>query len=379
MNSPRIFITGGHLTPAVAMIDLLLERGWQIYYIGRKYAQEEDSSISVEYHTIKRYKKKVKLLLITTGKLQRYFNLKSLLSLLKIPIGFLQSFYWIVKYHPDVVLSFGSYVALPVSLLAWFFKIPVVTHEQTRSTGLANRLLGKISVRICLTWADLYNSFLSDKAVVTGLPLRKQLLEIREDLPVKLNKPLIYVSGGSLGSHRINELLMPLIYRLSNNFSIIHQCGQTKKYHDYNRLIAVRQKLPPFLKDNYLPIPYIDANKLGWVYKNAMFVVGRAGANTVYELIVFSLPTIFIPLSWSSGNEQYLNAEIFVKNKCGISLNEDEINSEILYNQMLSFSKNLNTYKRNILKLKKLVTLRGAENVFDILKQEIDEKDKSLS
>ncbi len=382
MRKPKIFITGGHLTPAVAMIDLLLQKKWQIWYIGRLYPQEEDQSISVEYQTLKKYKNKVELLLITTGKLQRYLSLKSLISLLKIPIGFGQSFYWLIKYRPDIILSFGGYVALPVALNAWFLRIPVVTHEQTRSPGLANRLIAKLASKICLTWSETKNFFPNHKTVITGLPLRQKIWVEKDKLPVKLDKPLIYISGGSLGSHFLNKLFLPIIPKLLNYFSIIHQCGRTKKYNDYFKLLKIKNNLPPHLRDNYLPIPYVEVDYLGWLYQHTVFAVSRAGANTVYELTTLSIPAIFVPIPWSAGNEQFLNAEFLAKNKAALIIDQTKINSELLYQKIFDFAQNVDYYRNQVKKLQPLIIKDGVNRLFTILKEELNnfnEKNQSFN
>lgn len=377
MDKSKIFITGGHLTPAIAITDLLITKGWKIWYVGRKHAQEEDKSVSVEYQTIKSYKSKLEILLIRTGKLQRYLSLKSVLSLLKIPIGFLQSVYWLIKYQPSIVLSFGGYVAVPVTFAAWIFGIPVITHEQTQSPGIANKLIALIASKICLTWKNQQNFFPENKTILTGLPLRKEIWEVKKSLPISLNKPLIYISGGSLGSHTINQLLIPIIPRLIKDFSIIHQCGDTQKYNDYDKLFKLRSELPATFKKNYLPIKYINVDYLGWVYKKAAFCISRAGANTVYEFAVFSLPAIFIPIPWSSGNEQYQNAQLFVQNTCGIILDQNKINSEKLYQQIFLFNKNLDTYRRNVTKLKNLIFTTGSRNLLQVIEKVVNEENKN--
>ena len=138
----KIFITGGHFAPAKAVIDKL--SGWEIFYLGRKYAMEDEKTEALEFREIKN----AHYLVITTGRLQRKFFVnwsQSVKALLKIPWGFIQSFFYLLKYRPDVILSFGGYVALPVVINAWFLDIPVITHEQTKSLGLANKIIALLA------------------------------------------------------------------------------------------------------------------------------------------------------------------------------------------------------------------------------------------
>lgn len=367
MQRTKIFITGGHLTPALAVVDLLNERKWQIWFIGRKYAQEEDTSISVEYKTLINYTNKIKLLLITTGKIQRYFNFNTLLSLLKFPIGFVQCFYWFCKFQPEIVLSFGGYIAVPVCIVAKVFSVPIVIQEQTNVMGLANKIIAKIADKICLSWKVVKPSLPNHKIVITGTPLRKAIFTASKKFEIDLNKPLLYVTGGSLGSHAINELIKPIISSLLRDFSIIHQCGETQKYNDYEKLKSLRRDLPTHFQERYLPLTYIQATEIGWVYQNTYFVVGRSGANTVYELAALGIPAIFIPLPFSAGNEQSENARIYQQYNAGIIVEQKNLSSTFLYNEIIRFKSNIQIYRNNAQRLKKEITLKGASNLVKVL------------
>lgn len=149
----KIVITGGHLTPALAVMEKLREQGWQIVFFGRQHALEGDSSVSVEYQTIT--KLGISFISLTAGRLQRSFTRYTVFSFLKIPIGFIQSFYYLIKFKPTVILSFGGYVALPVALAGWMLKIPIVTHEQSVVPGLANKIIFKFAKKsMCFVGKD---------------------------------------------------------------------------------------------------------------------------------------------------------------------------------------------------------------------------------
>ncbi|MCL5970789.1 MAG: glycosyltransferase, partial [Patescibacteria group bacterium] len=298
---PKIFITGGHLTPAKAMIDIFMKKNWKIWYIGRKFAQEEDKSLSVEYNTIKSLAPSVKLLVIYTGKMQRYLSIKSFLSFFKIPFGFLQSLYWVIKYRPDIILSFGGYVSIPLCIAGRIFGIPIITHEQTRAMGLSNKFLNLISNKVCVSWKDLVDRRTFGKIIYTGLPLRMSIFKAEKNLAILINKPLLYLTGGSLGSHSINNAFAPIISSLLTDFAIIHQCGETQKYSDYEKFIELKKNLQEEVRKRYLPIYYIQEKNLGWVYQRTAFTIGRSGANTVYELASLGIPALFIPLPFASG------------------------------------------------------------------------------
>ncbi len=371
MESKKIIITGGHLTPAVATIDVLLSRDFKIWYVGRKHTQE--------FKRLDLYQGKVIFLSITTGRLARYFDSTFFTSVIKIPIGFIQSLYWLVTIRPDIILSFGGYVAVPVCLVAYLLRIPVVTHEQTRLSGLANKIIAHIARKICVSWPDTKKFFDSKKSILTGLPIRKIIFSEKEKLPVQIDKPLIYVTGGSQGSHSINLLFEPIISKLLKDFSIIHQCGDNQTYNDFHKFQKLRETLNDELKKRYLPVIYVDENKIGWVYKHTQFVLGRSGANTIAELAVLAIPAIFIPLPWSGEDEQLENAKLFYDHKAGIILNQNGLTSSELVKMLYTFNQKITYYKKNAGNLKKIITLNGTENLVKIIEQSLNSEKKQNS
>ncbi len=369
MRKYKIIITGGHFTCAAAVIDELIHKNYEVIYVGRKYAQEEDKTESAEFLSIIKDYPQVRLLLITTGKLQRFINLASILSFVKIPIGIVQSIIWILKIKPDLILSFGGYVALPVVIAAFLFRVRVVTHEQTRSMGLSNKIISLFAYKVCLSWTG--QNKISSKFLITGLPLRKSIKKVIKKLPLIINKPLIYITGGSLGSHSINQLIYPIIKRLLRDFSIIHQCGNNNKYQDYKKFINLKKSLTTELNQRYLPVKYIDPEYLGFVYKSSSVVVGRSGANTVYELSYYGLPAIFIPIPFSANDEQLINAQFYTKSQAGIILKQENIDSNILFNKIIEFHRNLNRYKRNSGRLRSLIITRGTQNLIKVIEDSL--------
>lgn len=359
----KIFITGGHLTPALAVIDELIKREGKIYFIGIQKAQEEDTSDSVEYQTLKKYESVV-FLKITTGKLQRYLNLYSLKSILKIPVGFIQSFIWLIKYKPDLVLSFGGYVAIPVVITAYMLRIPVITHEQTRVLGLSNRIISKLAKYTCITWPSTKTN---KKTILTGLPLRKLIFKEIDKLPINLDKPLLYITGGSVGSHAVNVLIEPIIGKLLKDFSVIHQIGSTVKFNDFSKFTILKSRLDKDISKRYLPIEYIEENFIGWVYKNVKIAVGRSGANTVIELAVNSIPAIFIPLPFAGYSEQKENALFFKTHKAGKVLDQNKLEPETLYREIMDMNNNYKTYKEYAKTLKNKITPDGVNNILRII------------
>ena len=173
----KILITGAHFTPAFATIEELNKyKDVEIVYVGRKTTLEGDNTSSVESRLLP--KLGVKFITITAGRLQRTFTPFTLISLLKIPIGFIQALHIILREKPDVVLSFGGYIALPLVIVAWLFSIPIIIHEQTLISGLANRLGSFFADKIAISFPE-NKLFDKAKAVLTGNPLRREILNVK--------------------------------------------------------------------------------------------------------------------------------------------------------------------------------------------------------
>lgn len=321
-------ITGGHLSPALSLLPLLRQRH-SVLFIGRKYVFEGDRAVSFEYTTIKSLR--IPFRTITTGRLQRRFTAYTLSSLLKFPIGLFQSLFILMWERPAAVLSFGGYVALPVCVAALLLGIPIVTHEQTAvNAGLANRIIGMFAKKICISFEASKKYFPPSKTVLTGNPIRKALLTslVKSPFPSLSkgqNVPIMYITGGSGGSHSINMLISSMLAHLLTNYIVIHQTGDSAKHRDFAMLSDTANMLPPKLRSRYIVQKHVTGEELAWIYTHASLLIGRSGASTVYEILRFGLPALFIPLPWAGFSEQLANASLVESVGLGKVLNQEEL------------------------------------------------------
>lgn len=339
----KVLFTGAHFTPAQAVIEeLKKDPGSEIVYIGRKYTQEGDNSPSIESQVLPNLG--VKFIPIIAGRLRRIFDIHTIISLLKIPIGFIQSFYILVKEQPNVVLSFGGYVGVPVVFSAWLLSIPVIVHEQTLVSSLSSKFTNIFANKIALTFET--DQYTNKKVVITGNPIRKELLnpasKYSEDLgiflkEVKRNKlPLIYITGGNQGSDTINKVISKLLDKLTEKAYVIHQTGSSKANY-FEKLLEQRGTLKN--SERYLVKKWFDASDMAQIFRNANLVISRAGINTLLELAYFSIPTIVIPLPFLYKNEQMKNAQFFKQNGLCEIITQSNLNDESLLkliNQVLN-------------------------------------------
>lgn len=304
-HTRTIVVTGGHVTPAIAVIDAL-KSDVSVVFFGRKYAMEGSRTVSAEYRLI--IGKGIRFISITTGRLQRYLTWMTVPSLFKIPVGCIQALWYCLRLRPALIVSFGGYVALPTVLAGWLCRIPVITHEQTLVPGLANRLIARIATRVCVSFPDTLARFPKDKAVLTGLPMREELFTAPKKTPFSLDlsgHPLLYITGGGTGAQSLNRIVYPVLSSLLHTYTIIHQVGDTSLVEAQKIRTALRDEY----KRRYIVLPYIPIPELSWVLSHASLVVGRSGANTVAELAVLGKVSLLVPLPWSGGGEQQENAD----------------------------------------------------------------------
>src|SRR3989338_2410204 len=172
----KIVICGGHLTPALAFIEQFEnDKNCQILFFGRKYATEGSESLSAEYRIIS--EKKIKFYTITTGRFQRKFTRYTLLSILKIPLGFIESFIFLLFQRPNLIISFGSYLSVPVVFCGWLLGIDIIAHEQSKVAGLATKINSIFAKKLFLSWSQTLNYFQEEKCQVIGNLLRKSLFK----------------------------------------------------------------------------------------------------------------------------------------------------------------------------------------------------------
>ncbi|MEK7119672.1 MAG: UDP-N-acetylglucosamine--N-acetylmuramyl-(pentapeptide) pyrophosphoryl-undecaprenol N-acetylglucosamine transferase [Patescibacteria group bacterium] len=344
-HAVTLCITGGHATPAIAVADEVKRRhpDWEIVWIGRHTALEGSRFLSEEFSLVT--ERDIRFLPLTAGRLTRVWHVQTLVSLAKIPYGFFQAFRYCAREKFDCIVSFGGYIALPVAVAGWLLGIPVITHEQTRIPGFANRIIGFIAQRICINFAESATFFAMRKTVEIGLPLRKKLFHPSKtnSIGVAVNKPVLYVTGGSTGAVSLNELLFSIVGQLTKDWSIIHQTGHVS----FDYAIKTKQALPKERQSRYLIKPYVSEDELSWIYAHARMVIARAGANTVGELAALGKVSVLIPLPWSSYQEQQMNAEWLVEAGSAVVLDQKKITPQLFIEIVRQMTKDFDNYQNN--------------------------------
>ena len=320
--------TAGHVTPNVALMPALKEAGYDIHYIG-SYTGIEKELIEAQ---------KIPYTGIASGKLRRYFDLKNISDPFRVIKGFAQAIGLMHKIKPDIVFSKGGFVSVPVVLAAKTCGIPAIIHESDITPGLANKIAIKGAKKVCCNFPETLKYLPADKAVLTGSPIRRELLSGNKENAYKLcgfpaeKKPVLLIIGGSLGSRAINEAVRKVLNELLKDFHIIHLCGKGNLDESLNGITG------------YAQFEYASS-ELTDMLALADIAISRAGANSICELLALHKPNILIPLSAAaSRGDQILNANSFEKQGFSYVIKEEDVTDEILLSAVKEVYKNRQTY-----------------------------------
>lgn len=356
MRKKTLLIVGGHLTPALAVIEQIRRAtDWNISWVGRKFAMEGVKTASLEYKIIPELG--IPFYTLYTGRFQRRWTRWTAPSLLRIPIGFFHALVLLLKLKPRVILSFGGYLSPPVVIAGWVLSIPSVIHEQTAASGLANRTVSPFAAAIALSYHTSAPEFPHEKTVLTGNPVRREILEIKRR-PTK--PPLLFITGGNQGSQTINRAVARILARLVNRYRVIHQTGTL----DYRKFAAKQTRFP----GRYRVYANLAPSEIPNVLARASLVVGRAGANTVAEVAAVGVPAIFIPIPWSERGEQVKNAQLLSSAGLARVILQEQLTPEFLLSTIEEMVRT--PPSRNAVRAaKKLVQKDAVEKLVDLVKK----------
>jgi len=244
---------------------------------------------------------------VACGKLRRYFSIRNLIDIFKVPVGIIQAHFILKKFKPDVVFSKGGFVSVPVVIAGSWMEVPVIIHESDVRPGLANRICARYADKICISFDETKKYFAkySRKIVYTENPVRKSILQGEAEKGYKftgLNKhrPIILVMGGSQGAQQINDLVRSGMNELLKRFQIVHICGRG------NLDISLHKK-------GYVQYEFLN-EQMKDVYAISELVVTRGGANSLAEIAALKKKALVIPLGTAaSRGDQIENAQMFAR------------------------------------------------------------------
>lgn len=327
----RIILTGGgtagHVTPNIALLPRLKELQYDIHYIGSYNGIEKEliEQFGIPYHGI------------SSGKLRRYFSMKNFSDPFRVLKGFSEANKLIKTLEPDVIFSKGGFVSVPVVMAGKRRHVPTIIHESDMTPGLANKLSIPSATKVCCNFPETLGHLPQDKAVLTGSPIRQELLSGNKVAALDFchltaDKPVILIIGGSLGSVAVNNAVRLILPELLHDFQVVHLCGKGKVDESLNSL------------KGYVQFEYIK-EELKDLFALADIVISRAGANAICELLALHKPNLLIPLSANaSRGDQILNAHSFERQGFSLVLEEEALSKDALLDAIRKLYTDRDTY-----------------------------------
>jgi UDP-N-acetylglucosamine--N-acetylmuramyl-(pentapeptide) pyrophosphoryl-undecaprenol N-acetylglucosamine transferase len=296
--------------------------------------------------------------------IQRKLTLRNLAFPFKLISSLWRSRQIIKAFKPDVAIGTGGFASGPLLQMATAKKVPSLIQEQNSFPGITNKLLGKKVDKICVAYEGLERFFPREKLVLTGNPIRKDLLDLAEKtadakdaFTLKPNKQILLVLGGSLGSRRINQLIEnELVFLETNNIQMIWQCGKLY-YEEYKKHNAL---------DHVEVFPFL--NRMDLAYAAADVIISRAGASSVSELCVVGKPVIFIPSPNVAEDHQSKNAMAIASKEAAIMIKESELdaNFKAQFSEVIASSERRQHLSKNI---KKLALANATNDIADVVEK----------
>ncbi len=329
----RVLFTGeslkGYLYPIIAVYEelekLAIESNsepLEVMLISSKshFLQEMLEGTGISYKTIQ------------AAKQRSSFSPLIFIDFFRLIIGFFQSIIYIFDYMPDVIFSKGGHVSLPVVVVGWIFRIPIIIHESDAIASPMDKFMFRFAKKVAVSFKDNKEIYVSSRVFFSGNPIISFITQGDKEKSMKsfvLNKekPILFIMAGSKGAEEINNIVSEILSDLLKDYQIIHQCGIV----NYNKVrLSVEKMNIPNLNDYHL-FPFFR-ERAGDAYAACDLVISRAGANTVAEIMAVGKPSILIPLASAISDKQKKNAFHYSQSGAAILLSEKNLKPHLLLN-----------------------------------------------
>lgn len=328
-------VSGGHTFPLIAVARAIRERAGvptRFLYLGSRGVFESDS-MAAENIPAKR---------VLFGKMRRYFSWRNFVDPFKVPIGLLQSLWYLFWFMPDAVFAKGGSVSVPVALAAWILRIPILIHDSDAVAGRANRLLARFASRIAIAYPSAQKFFPPGKTALTGIPVRAEILSgdaarARERYGFSQGKPVVFVLGGSQGARSLNEAVIRILPELLKEAQVLHQTGSNN--YDEAAALAGESGIKAGY-GGYAPVPFLEPSEMADAYAAADLVISRAGATSIAEIAGCGKPCVLVPLQSAANDEQRMNAYDVARFGGALVLEEANLGEHIFFSKVDELLKN---------------------------------------
>ncbi len=319
--------TGGHFYPLIAIAEAIRERDQvagtttDLRYIGPEpYNQTALDALNISY------------IHCPAGKQRRYASIRNFFDKFTSIYGSFVAMIKLLIIYPDVIMSKGGFTSVPVVLAAGFLRIPLVIHDSDAVPGKANKIAAKLARYIAISYEDAVQFFPAGKTALTGIPIRKSfftpIVDPRATLGITSALPIIFITGGSTGAERINNLILDSLDELLPKYILIHQAGEANE-------VAVKQTASALITDQkllnrYFILGHMPGDIFSAAQSAASIIISRAGSGTIAEIALKGKPSIIIPIPEDISHDQRTNAFAYARTGAASVIEEENLTDGLL-------------------------------------------------
>lgn len=334
--------SGGHFYPLIAVAEKLnqFKQGGmpiELFYFGPDpYDNQELTNNEITF------------IHCPAGKKRKYFSILNFFDSFLVVCGFFVAVYKLYCIYPDVIFCKGGYTSVPVTLAGFFLRIPIVVHESDTKPGSANKLAGRFARYIAISFNEVGEFFPTKKIALTGIPQRQiftqKFTNAIAELGLPQNKPLLFVTGGSLGAQRLNNLILESLDELLPYFVILHQTGAAQE-------TIVKQTAASLIADSSLLESYfvkgsLTGKEMSLAESAAVLIISRAGAGSIFEIAAKGKPAILIPIPEAVSHDQKTNAYAYARFGAASVIEEANFTDGLLASEINRIMSDAETYTK---------------------------------
>ena len=336
--------TGGHFYPIIAIAEQLNQIIEEEKILKAELYFMSDS----EYDKAELFKHGIVFQKVSAGKLRLSFSLINFFDYIKIFFGVIEALFQVYNIFPDVVIAKGGYASFPALFAAKLLKIPVIIHESDSVPGRVNKWASKFAKRIAISYPEAIDYFPKEKTALIGQPIRQEIIQpskegVFEYLNLNESIPVIVVYGGSQGAEIINNVILEALPELLNKYQIIHQVGSKNLEDIKERLLVILKDHPN--QDRYKIFGFLNTLAVKMAAGAGKLVISRSGS-TIFEIAIWGLPSIIVPISKSNGDHQRKNAYSYARTGSCIVLEENNFSSHVLIEEINRIMENKEIFQK---------------------------------
>ncbi|CAI8355492.1 MAG: UDP-N-acetylglucosamine--N-acetylmuramyl-(pentapeptide) pyrophosphoryl-undecaprenol N-acetylglucosamine transferase [Cryomorphaceae bacterium] len=348
--------TGGHIFPALAIAKAIEKKVDKVefLFVGAEDRMEMEKIPAAGY----------KIVGLWISGLQRNLSKRNLLFPFKLISSLLKARKIIKQFKPDLAIGTGGYASGPLLFAAANKGVPSLIQEQNSYPGITNKILAKYVQKICVAYDNMERFFGDEKLIITGNPIRDDILSFdtkvkagKKLFNIDVSKPTVLVVGGSLGAYTINNAIASNLSDFKTaNVNLIWQTGIS--FQDQAKKLTRQFSVNGIQAHTFI-------KEMDLAYAIADVIVSRAGAIAISELCCVGKPIILIPSPNVSENHQYKNAQSLVNKNAALLVKDSDASRKLVY-KVLELLKDTIKQKELSNNIKKLAVKNAADRIAEI-------------